>query len=49
MIQLEKTKKEGRNQQVGNILTISVYVLLDIIGFDKFAIFSEPVISIRDD
>lgn len=39
--------KRARNaHKEGNMLTVSFYVILDIIGLDKFAIFSEPVIAI---
>lgn len=42
---LEKRKKRGMHIEV-NIFTVSFYALLDIIGLDKFAIFSTPVDAI---
>ena len=43
---LEKRKRERNVHREGNIFTVSFYALLDIIGLDKFAIFSTPVDAI---
>ena len=46
MRQLEKRKRERNVTREGNIFTVSFYVLLEIIGLNKLAIFSTHVNAI---